>query len=116
MVVDVPRAAEHAEEDEARRHRGVQAAQEDDGGNHKGKGHLLVHVVQRAKGRGRHVLVPRVGVDDGADDAEDDDLGNGARPERLGELAARVLVVNHPERSDENKRREERTVGRASRR
>lgn len=77
---------EQAEEDEPRRHGRVQAADKDDGGYHEGVRHLLVGILQDAKGRGRHVLAAGVGVDDGADDAEGDDLGDGAGPEGFGEF------------------------------
>lgn len=80
-------ALEDAEEDEAGGDGGVEDAEEDEGGDHEGEGHLLVDLVaEGAEGGGGHVLVAGVDVDDGADDGEDDDLGDGDGPQRLGEV------------------------------
>lgn len=80
-------AVKDAEEDEASGDGGVEDAEEDEGGDHKGEGHLFVDLVtEGAEGGGGHVLVAGVDVDDGADDGEDDDLGNGDGPEGLGEV------------------------------
>ena len=78
---------EDAEEDEAGGDGGVEDAEEDEGGDHEGEGDLLVDLVaEGAEGGGGHVLVAGVDVDDGADDGEDDYLGDGDGPQRLGEV------------------------------
>lgn len=86
MAIHVHRVAKRAEEDEASRHRGIQASEEDESWDHEGEGNLLVKIIQRSKGRSRDILVASVGVDDAADNGEDDDFGNGASPQRLGEF------------------------------
>lgn len=78
MLVLVPRVLKEAEEDETGRDGRVQHTQEDERGDHEGEGNLLEDGLQGAKGGGGHVLVADEGVDDGAHDAEDDDLANGA--------------------------------------
>ena len=69
-----------AEKDESRRHRGIQYPEKNDRGYHERKRNLLKHILQRSERRSSHVLVPRVDVDDTADDAEDDDFGYCAGP------------------------------------
>lgn len=86
MLILVVRVLEDAEEDEPGRDRSVEHAEEDYGGNHEGEGQLLEQRLKRAKSRGGHVLISDVDVDDRADDAEQDNLGDGARPERLGKV------------------------------
>lgn len=93
VVIEMARVVEEAEEEEAARDGGVEAAEEDEGGNHEGKRHLLVQVVERTKGGRSHVLVAGVGVNNATDDAEDDDFGNGASPQRLGEFTAASMLV-----------------------
>lgn len=78
--------AEETEKDESSRHGSVQAAQEDDGGDHERKGRLLVYGLEGAKGGRRDVLVTSVSIYNGSDDAKDDDFGNCACPECLGEV------------------------------
>lgn len=57
-------ALEQAEEDEPRRHRRVQHAEEDEGRDHEGERDLLVNVVpEAAESRCRIVLRSRVAVD-----------------------------------------------------
>lgn len=78
--MQVHRVAKRAEEDEAGRHRGIQASEEDEGWDHEGEGNLLVEIIQRSKRRSRDILVASVGVDDASDNGEDDDFGNRAGP------------------------------------
>ena len=78
---------EEAKEYEAGGDGGVQHAEEDEGGDHEGKRHFLVELVaEGAKGRRGVVLGAGVDVDDGADEAEDDDLGDGDGPQGFGEV------------------------------
>lgn len=80
-------AAVNSEENESRSHGSVEASQEDDGRNHERESSLLVNRLERAKSGSSDILITSVGVDDGANNAEDDDLANGAGPESLGEVA-----------------------------
>jgi len=89
MLGPVARILEDAEEDEACRHRRVENSQENDGGYHEGKGELLVDRPERPKSGRRHVLVARVSVNDAADDAKDNDLGNCTSPEGFGKVPVR---------------------------
>lgn len=86
MVILVARVLKDAEEDEARRDRGVEDAQEDEGWDHEGERDLLVQRLEGAESWGGHVLVASVSIHDGAHKAEDDDLGNSAGPQGLGEV------------------------------
>ena len=89
------RASEHAEEDEACRHRGVQNAEENDGWNHKSECDLLVHLVRdRAECGCRHVLCTGVRVYNATNAAEDNDLSNGDAPESLGEILGSLHLCN----------------------
>ena len=88
------------EEDETGRDGGVQDAKEDEGGNHEREGNLLVQGLERAKGGGGHVLVADVGVDDSTDNAEEENLSNGARPQSLGELAGILHLGNEARKRD----------------
>lgn len=92
VAVHMHRVAKDAEEDEASRYRSIQASQENQGRDHEGEGSLLVNIFQGSKSGSSHILIASVGVDDSANNGEDDDFGNGAGPERLGELPASVLV------------------------
>ena len=89
MLGPVARMLEDAEKDEACRHRGVENSQKNDGGYHEGKGDLLVDRPERPKSGRRHVLVARVSVNDAADDAKDNDLGNCTSPEGFGKVPVR---------------------------
>ena len=91
MVVLVVGVLEDAEEDKTSRHRGVQHTQEDQSGNHEREGDLLVKRVERAKRRRGYVLVANVGIDNGANNAENDDLKDRASPQGLGEVSVRLV-------------------------
>ena len=80
MLALVPGVVKQAEEDEASRDRGVQDTQEDDRRDHEGEGNVLVRILERTECWSRHVLVTGVGIDDGPNDAEQDDLRDGAGP------------------------------------
>ena len=87
VVALVARALEDAEEDEARGHGSVQDPEEDEGRDHEGEGDFLVQLVaERAEGGRGVVLRARVSVNDGADEAEEDDFRDRDGPERLGEV------------------------------
>lgn len=87
VVALVARALEDAEEHEAGRDGGVEDSEENEGGDHEGESDLLVEfVAEGSEGRSGVVLGAGVDVHDGADQAEDDDFGNGDGPERFGEI------------------------------
>lgn len=87
MVTLVAGAIEQAEEDETRRHGGIQHAEENQRRDHEREGHLFVYLVtQRAECRRRDVLVTGVGVHDRTDQAEHDDLGDSDGGDRLPEI------------------------------
>lgn len=92
VAMHVHRVAEYAEEDKASRYRSIQASKENQCRNHEGEGSFLVNGLQGSKSGSRDILVASVGVDDCANDGEDDDFGNGASPERLGEFPASDLI------------------------
>jgi len=101
VIILVVRVLEGAEEDEARRDRGVQDTEEDERRNHEREGDFLVNRLQRAKSWCSHVLVTDIRVDYGADNAEDNDFGDGARPESFGEIAAMKELGNHLTEADD---------------
>lgn len=77
MVALVTGVVENTEEEETSRDGGVQNAKEDQGRDHERERHLLVDIVANSpKGRSRHVLIAGVDIDNGADDAEGEDLGD----------------------------------------
>ena len=76
---------EDTEEGPASGNGGVQASQEDEGGNHEREGNFLVQRIQRTKSRRSNILAS-VDIHDSTNDAEDDDFGNCASPQRLGEF------------------------------
>ena len=87
MVALVARALEEAEEDETSGDGGVEDSEENERGDHEGESDFLVEIVaQGSEGRSGVVLGAGVDVHDGADQAEDDDFGNGDGPERFGEI------------------------------
>ena len=68
MVALVARALEEAEEDEARRHGGVQHAEENERGDHEGEGDFFEDLVaEGSEGRSGVILGAGVDVHDGAD-------------------------------------------------
>lgn len=87
MVALVARALEYAEENEACGYGGVENSKENERGDHKRERDLLEDLVaQGSKGRSGHVLGAGVDVNNGADQAEDDDFGNGDGPKGFGEI------------------------------
>lgn len=88
MVPQVFRAVERIEEDEAGGDGGIQHAEENERRDHEAERDFLVDFVAEGAKGGRDVVVcPCVGVDDGADETEEDDFGDGDGPEGFGELA-----------------------------
>ena len=78
---------EDAEEDEASGYTGVQDAEENERGDHEGEGHFFVDFVSEGSERGSGVVLrPCISVDDRPDKTEQDDLGDGYGPKRLGEV------------------------------
>jgi hypothetical protein len=106
VVANVSSSSKYAEEDEARRYRGVQNSKENDRGNHKGEGNLLVHFVfQGTKSWRSHVLCTRVAINYATHQAKHDDFANGNNPERLGEILGLLHLGDETgERNLSNKR------------
>ena len=100
MAVQVTSSLEDSEKGEASRDGSVEAAEEDEGRDHEGEGDLSVKRVEGAKGRCGHVLVTGEAVDDAADDAEDDEFGNGASPERFGKISRVAHLRNETRDGD----------------
>lgn len=92
VAIHVHRVAKHAEEDKTSRDRSIQTSKENQCRNHEGEGSLFVNGLQGSKSGGRNILVASICVDDCANNGEDDDFGNGAGPERLGEFPASDLI------------------------
>ena len=87
MFTLVTRVLEDSEEEESSGDRGIEHAQKDQGRDHEREGHLFVRVLQGAERRSGHVLISGVCIHDGTDNAEYEDLGNGASPKCLGEIS-----------------------------
>ena len=81
-----------AEEGPASGDGGVKTTQEDEGRNHEGEGDLLVQGIQRSESWRSHVLAS-VDIHDSADNAENDDFGNGTSPKRLGKFTVVQLLA-----------------------
>lgn len=96
----VARVVENAQEHETGRNGGVKNTEEDDGRNHEGKGDLLVYRLQRSESGTRHVLVSGVCVDSASNNAEDNDLEDGASPQGLGEVSGLLHFGNETGQSD----------------
>ena len=93
VLVLVAGVLEDSEEHKSSRDRRVQNAKEDQSWDHEGKGDLLIDVLKRAEGRCSHVLVAGVNVNDGSDEAKDDDFGNGTGPKCLWEISAAFVSI-----------------------
>ncbi len=92
VVRHVSCSLEKAEEDESTSDTGIQASKEENRGDHEREGYLLVKVFEGAERRSCHVLVANSGIHDASDNAEDDNLGNRASPQRLGEITIHSTV------------------------
>lgn len=77
VVALVASAIKQAEENETRRHGSVEHPQEDDGRNHERECDFLVDFIRQGTKGGCSRVLTRVNIDDGAHNAEDNDLGDG---------------------------------------
>ena len=67
MVAFMPSSFKHAEEDEAGGEGGVEDPEEDESGDHEGKGYFFVDCLEGAECGCGVVLCPCIDVHDGAD-------------------------------------------------